>query len=385
MALSTFGSLPARVFRGGGRGWLVLSLAGVLPALAVEGKAFDPSADVWSREALEDGAKAVKSSPIPSEFLGDTSGMRPYTSSHQAWFADGFRLTNYGAIVLPPWTNGMGRYHVTGQELLRRSLAEALSSKVGAWRGKVVAPPGRTAVAGADLMVYGNVHQFKNTANDIEYVIELVGVDSAGMAQFKLQNIVGSSGTGAMAAAGAAAFASSGNLLSASLNAGLAMAMAMPTDRDQFGFYDLAVEEIGRRIPTALVAADRQLTKGKGDVPHSPATALASATREDAQQEHFGGPLSEQVAAYVATVVNPASSPSDRADRLRDLGKIGALSAVPVAIAILQDDAADSRLQENAAWALGEIGHPDALPALESAKGVDRFNVKAAIIKIREY
>jgi hypothetical protein len=377
--------LPSWFLGGLLRGCLLVGWAGLVPALAVEGKAFDPAADVWSREALEDGARSVKSGPLPSDFLGGTSGMRPFTSSHQAWFADGFRLANYQAIVLPPWTNGMGRYHVTGQELLRRSLAEALSSKVGAWRGKVVAPPERTAVAGADLMVFGNVHQFKNSANDVEYVIELVGVDRAGMAQFKLQNIVGSSGTGAMAAAGAAAFASSDNLLSASLSAGLAMAMAMPTDRDQFGFYDLAVEEVGRRIPAALVAADRQLTKGKGDVPHSPATALAPAMREDAQQENFGGPLSSQVAEYVAIVANPAAKPSDRADRLRDLGKIGALAAVPVAIAILQDDAADNRLQENAAWALGEIGHPDALPALESAKGVDRFNVKAAILKIREY
>lgn len=363
----------------------VLMWAG--PAAAVPGRAFDPGIDTWSREALEDGARVVKDAPLASDFLGDTSGMRPYTASHQAWFADGFQLANYSAVVLPPWTNAMGRYHVTGQEWMRRALADALGEQLRPWRNKVIAPQPGVAATGGDLTIYGNVHQFKNSANDVEMVLELVAVDAAGRIQFKLQDIIGSSGTGGVAAAGAAAFMSSDNLLAASLNAGMAMALAMPSDRDQFGFYTLLAEEVARRVPVALYTADRQIAKGKAAVPRGPAVPLARAPESmtDARAESFGPALTAQVASYVAIVKDPAAPAGDRADRLRDLGKIGALAAVPVAIAIIQDDRADNRLQENAAWALGEIGHPDGLAALESAQGVDRFNVKAAITKIREY
>lgn len=362
-----------------------LALAG--PAAAVPGRAFDPAIDTWSREALEDGAKAVKDAPLPSDFLGDTAGMKPYTAAHQAWFANGFQLANYGAVVLPPWTNAMGRFHVTGQELMRRALADALGDQLRPWRHKVLAPEAGMAATGADLTVYGNVHQFKNSANDVEMVLELVAVDKAGMVQFKIQDIIGSSGTGGIAAAGATAFAASDNLLSASLNAGLAMAMAMPTDRDQFGFYTLLAEEVARRVPITLYTADRAIAKGKPNVPTSPAVAPGRPldAMVDRHAESFGPALTAQVASYLAVVNDPAANDGDRADRLRDLGKIGALAAVPVAIAILQDEHADNHLQENAAWALGEIGSPDALPALEAAHGVDRFNVKAAITKIREY
>ncbi len=362
-----------------------LAVFALLPtaAFATPGKAFDPATDTWSRDAMEDGARVVKDGPLPSAFLGDVSGMKPFTGAHQAWFADGFRLSSYNAVVLSPWTNSLGRYHVTGQELLRRALGDSLNA-LKAWKGKVIAPQPGVAATGGDFTIYGNVHQFKNTANDVEYVLEFIGVDSAGMVQFKIQDIVGSSGTAGIAVAGASALSNSNGSL---LSAGVAMAMAMPTDRDQFAFYELAAQEIERRVPSSIYTADKMLTKGKGDVPHSPAVALTMdrAGLQDARAESFGPTLAAQVAGYVAVVTDPKADEHDRADRLRDLGKIGALAAVPVAIAIIQDDEADNGLQENAAWALGEIGHPDALPVLETAKGVDKFNVKAAMDKINEY
>ncbi len=359
---------------------------GPLTALATPGRAFDPATDAWSREALEDGAKAVKTAPLPTPFLGDEQFMRPFTGAHQAWFADGFQLAKYHHIVLPTWSNSLGRYHVTGQELLRRSLGTALGA-MKPWRGGVAAPAANTAgtaMPSGDLTIYGNIHQFKNTANDVEYVIELLAVDNAGLIQFKLQDIIGTSGTAGMAVAGATAYqASNGNPLSA----GLAMAMSMPTDRDQFNFYGMAGDEIQRRIPATLLAADKSIAKNKPDCPHSAAVPLtvAPAGLMAANSEAFGPTLADQVASYIAIVNDPKADMGDRRDRLRDLGKIGARAAVPVAIAIIQDDKADNKLQENAAWALGEIGHPDGLPALQAAHGVDGFNVKAAITKISEY
>lgn len=360
----------------------LLALLVPLTALATPGRAFDPATDTWSRDAMEDGVKAVKAGPLASAFLGDEAGMRPFTGANHAWFADGFRLASYHAVVLEPWTNSLGRYHVTGQESLRRSLADALG-RLKPWRGAVVAPAPGIAATGGDFTIYGNVHQFKNTANDVEYVIELIGVDAAGMVQFKIQDIIGSSGTTGMVVAGASALQNSnGNMLSA----GMAMAMAMPTDRDQFGFYALAAEEVARRVPSSLYVADRQLGKGKGDVSHSAAVALGvdRSVLVDTHAESVGPALAAQVQGFVAIVQDPSAKADDRADRLRDLGKIGALAAVPIAIAIIQDDEANNGLQENAAWALGEIGHPDALPVLQAAKGVDRFNVNAAISKITE-
>lgn len=277
----------------------------------------------------------------------------------------------------------MGRYRIPGQELMRQSMADALGD-LKPWKGKVIAPAPGVETTGADLTVYGNVRAVKNTMNDLEFVVELMGVDAAGQVQFKLQNIIGSSGTAGMAVAGASALAASdGNLLSA----GMAMAMSMPSDRDQFEFYQVCADEMVRRIPASLYAADRQLTKGKGDVPHSPAVPLTVDRGGLVAQntEAFGPVLAQQVADYIAIVTDPNAKEGDRADRLRDLGKIGAIAAVPVAIAIIQDDKADNGLQENAAWALGEIGHPDGLAPLEAAEGVDRFNVKAAITKITEY
>lgn len=362
---------------------MVFLLVLLSTALATPGRAFDPAIDTWSRTAMEDGARVVKDRPLASLFLGETAGMRPYNSAHQAWFADSFRLANYTAIDLPAWTNSIGRFHVTGQELMRQGLAASLNG-LKPWRGSVLAAQVGVVSSGAELTIYGNVHQFKNTANDLEYVMEFIAVDAAGMVQFKIQDIIGSSGTADIATAGASALLSSeGNLLSA----GVAMAMAMPTDRDQFEFYEFAAAEVGRRVMGTLYAADRQLTKGKGDVPHSPAVPLTvdRAGLVDARAESFGPTLAAQVASYAAIVTDPAARPDDRADRLRDLGKIGALAAVPVAMAILKDDKADNNLQENAAWALGEIGHPDALLTLESCKGVDKFNVRAAVSKIAEY
>jgi HEAT repeat protein len=87
----------------------------------------------------------------------------------------------------------------------------------------------------------------------------------------------------------------------------------------------------------------------------------------------------------LAVITDKAQDEKVRGDRLRDLGKMGATAVIPVATAIIADKDERNGVQEHAAWALGEVGHPDALPALTSAKGVNGYAVKTAIIKIKTY
>ena len=75
----------------------------------------------------------------------------------------------------------------------------------------------------------------------------------------------------------------------------------------------------------------------------------------------------------------------ERVKRLELLGALGGAGAVPLLTSILLDEALDPRLRSAAAWAVGEIGHPNALPTLEKVRGVDSYRVKTAMTKIDRY
>jgi hypothetical protein len=190
---------------------------------------------------------------------------------------------------------------------------------------------------------------------------------------FKLQYLAGTSGTA--------------NMVMGALSGGVGgLVSAIPDDRDQFAYYAATTAEVGGLLRTALVDGAARIKKGKNPPPMGPATPADVATvAQPPRGEAFGPALQAQVAGWMALVQDENADMSDRCDRLRDLGKIGALATIPVAEALIQDKKAKNSIQENAAWALGEIGHEDGLDTLESAKGVDGFNVKAAITKITEY
>jgi len=356
---------------------LALSLApiAVPAALAADAPAaplpvdgwWDPARDVWSRDAVVNSFKLVKEGVAPSAFLGDTSGMANFSRVDWAWFASDFAPETYKTVSVAAPRNGMGRYKVTGDTLIQEAQIAYLQSVTKGWKKKV------TAGTGGDLVVYTNLRWFSTTANGVEYVVETVGVDKAGNAVFKLQYLAGTNGTA--------------NMVMGAISGGVGgLVSAIPDDRDQFAYYATTTTEVGGLLRTALVDAAAAIKKGKNPPPMSAAVpADVSTVAQPPRAEAFGPAVQAQVAGWIALVQDENADISDRCDRLRDLGKIGALATIPVAEAIIQDKKAKNSLQENAAWALGEIGHEDGLDTLESAKGVDGFNVKAAIVKITEY
>lgn len=350
------------------------ALAEDTPAAATAGVAlpadgwWDPARDAWSKDAIVGSLKKSKEMVAPSAFLGDTSGMQKFSKAEWAWFAEGFAPDTYKSVAVAPARNGMGRYKVSGEKLVQDMQIAYLQGVTKSWKKKV------TAGTEADLVVYTNLRYFSNTANAVEYLVETVGVDKAGNAVFKLQYLAGTSGTASMVM-GAMSGGVSG------------LVSAIPDDRDQFAYYTSTTAEVGGILKTTLIDAAVGIKKSKNQPPMGAAAPLGvdKANLLPTKAESFGPALQKQVDEWIAFVKDEANDVGDRSDRLRDLGKIGAVGTIPVAEAIIQDKKAKNSIQENAAWALGEIGHPDGVDTLTTAKGVDGFNVKAAITKITVY
>ncbi len=329
---------------------------------------WNPAENTWSRAGITTAFKKVKETPAPSVFLGDTSGMKNFSKAEWAWVASDFNPESYATVAVAPVSNSMGRYKVTGENLVRTLEVDYLQGVTKKWKKKV------TAGTSGDLVVYTNLHWFSTTANGVEYVVEVMGVDKSNNVQFKLQYLAGTSGTA--------------NMVMGAMSGGVGgMVSSIPDDKDQFGYYTATAAEVGGILRTVLVDAAVGIKKGKNPPPMSAAVPLHIdvAALAPKQKEEFGPLLQKQIADLIAFANDPNGDVKDRGNALRDLGKIGATAAIPACEAYIQDPKAKNSIQENSAWALGEIGHADAMDTLSVAKGVDGFNVKAAITKITVY
>lgn len=337
------------------------------PSFADESPAaFDAATTTWSREAMAVLVTSAKDIPLEGEFIGSGAGMQRYEGAQWAWFADGFDPAAYATIAVADARNSLGRYHVTGQDLFRDDLVGRLN-RVKAWKKKV------TAGADADLVLFVNIRAYKVTMMDVDELVEVLAVDRAGNIQAKLQVRAGTSGTGEMIAG-------------AIMNGGVGLAQAIPSEKDQFEYLLTASDEAAARVAGAFAAYAREFSKGKAPS-GGPAVALPNdrAWYVDPMQESFGAALQEQVATMLAVVQDPSASTDDRRDRAKDLGKIGASAVVPAFIALLGADDTPRKLREDIVWALGEIGHPDALEAIAAARGVGGKTKKYATTKITAY
>jgi hypothetical protein len=352
---------------------LLLGLVGLTSvASAEEGVEYpfpwDPGAHQWSREAIENTYVRARETAVKSVFLGDVSAMRPYEGVDFAWFATDYDAENYSTVAVAPPTNGMGRYHVTGSEFIRDFLVSRLGA-IKPWKKNV------TEGTQADLVVYVNIRYYTTTLKSTQYLAELLAVDKHGKVMIRLQDGPGKlSGAGAkMAMAGMSGGAS-----------GMAVA-SIPSEADQWAYLQTAGYKVGNDFHSAIASQRKAKKKGK-PYPLGAADEVVdeAATKLDAKAQNFGPELSAQVEAYLAIVQDERAELNERRDRVKDLGKIGALEAVPVFTEIIVDKNYERALRNDMVWALGEIGHPDALSAVEDAPGVGKTK-KYAAAKISEY
>jgi hypothetical protein len=289
----------------------------------------------------------------PSKFLGDTSGMARFTPMEWAWFAEGFEPEDYATVAVAPPTNGMGRFHLVGELLLRDEEIASLRDVTKAWK---------KAEAGieASLVVYTNLRWSLTSELGVAWVVENIGVDADKNVVFRTQSLVG-----------------------AAPPLGTA---AVPDDKTRFAYLQEAADEAAADLATTLKAAG-QATKSGGTLPKGPAVRL-HCERSDLMSkrtETFGAPLQAQIHDAVFAAADNSVAVDERVKRLELLGALGGAGAVPLLTSILLDEALDPRLRSAAAWAVGEIGHPNALPTLEKVRGVDSYRVKTAMTKIDRY
>lgn len=314
---------------------------------------FDPARDAWSPEALRTALTQLDSKAAPSKFLGDTTAMARFTPIEWAWFADGFEPEDYTTVAVASPTNGMGRFHLVGELLLRDEQVTALRGVTKAWK---------KAEAGteAPLVVYTNLRWALTSELGAAWVVENLGVDADKNVVFRTQSLVG-----------------------AAPPLGTA---AVPDDKTRFGYLAEAADEASADLAAALKAAG-EATRAGTTLPHGPPVRLhcERADLMSRRAEAFGPAIQAQVHDAVFAAADTSVALDVRIQRVERLGALGAAAGVPLVTSILLDETLDAKLRAAAAWSAGEIGHPNALPTLEKVKGVDSYRVKTAVTKIDRY
>ncbi len=315
---------------------------------------------------MVDTFRAVKDRPLASAFLGSTAGMITYADARWVWFADGFDPASYGSVTVATPRNGMGRSHVVGDAPLQAGVIAGLG-RVKAWKKAV------GEGTGGDLVVYLNLRAQNVTGLGVEQLVELVAVDGAGQVQARVQTLGGSSGLGGLILGGAGAGL-------------LGVAAALPSEGDQYEFFPIAAASSAERLCGAFTTFARDQKKDR-----APANGAAFPLSGDAadyaggQPEQMGEALAAQVGELIAVVSDGGADEDARGKAARDLGHIGSEAMLAPFGALLADaKALPKALREHLTWALGDLGHPDGAPMLESAAGLPGKAKKFALAKIAE-
>ena len=326
---------------------------------------WEPATDTWSKEGMTRMLRIIEIQPIPGDFIADVEGMTEYKKANWAWFADDFDPQNYSSVAIAPVRNSLGRYHVTGQDLMAQRLWE---------RVKVFGPKpwkkSMTQGTEGDLVLYMNIRAFKVTTTEFQVVAELIGVDKADHVVLKLQIEAGKSMT-AQVVMGA---------MTGSMS-------AIPDEADQFEQIDATALEVSSRFHSALVGAYKSAKKGEPNFPMGPAQALPLKAEfmVDQQVENFGDALQKQVVELLAVANNVDEEIKLRRNAVLDLGKFGATGVVEGLKALAADKKQPKKLKQDIVWALGESGHPDAIGLIKGVKGVSGKIKSYAVTKIEEY
>ncbi|MDP2304934.1 MAG: HEAT repeat domain-containing protein [Pseudomonadota bacterium] len=313
-----------------------------------------PGRDPWSVDALRTSLRQLEDKPAPSAFLGEIGGLARGPSADWAWFAEGFDPDRYATVSVAPPRNGMGRYELVGEQLLRDAEVRALREVTRAWRKADVGTDG-------ELVVYTHLRWALTSELGVAWVVENLGVDADKKVVFRAQYLAGAAPPGA------------GDV---------------PDARTRFAYLAEVADEAGAELGSALTAAGDASRAKTGPQPGAGPPAPLHVERSalvSPRAESFGPALAAQIAEAVAAAQDASAPLEARIERVTLLGHLGAAAGVPVLCRIILETSLDPSLRAAAVWAAGEIGHPNALPTLEKARGVDPYLVRTAITKIDLY
>jgi hypothetical protein len=334
---------------------LLLALTGLAHA---EGALWNPASDAWSDAAIGEMVRTIQDAPIAGDFLADVE-MAPFGTADWAWFADDFDPDDYGSVALAPPRNSMGRYHATGQELLRDSLAKRMKTY-----GPTVWKKAYTEGTEADLVLYTNIRSLKLNKYEFQLVVELVAVDRDDRVVAQVQTLGG----------GAA-------LAAAILNSAQGSVFGViPNEKEQLDAVKGTIREIVSKLQGPFTGAYKRIKKGERTFPSGAAASLPlpRAQMIDQKADTLGPAVQEQVREQIAIVLDEEAKTGARRQAARNLGKIGSIAIVTELADFVTDKKANTKVRTDVVWALGEVGHPDALPLLKGAKGVSGKSRRAS-------
>ncbi len=298
-----------------------------------EAALFDPANTQWTEARVEEAFRRIQVAPLPSERLGDPSGLAPVGGLRWAWFSAELTADSHGSFGVQSAGNSLGRSAVPGHQLATRLVENRLRG-LPHWRRRAVTPER------AELVVCIAIVGYQATEWGAAYLLEGVLLDQDDQLLGAFQTAAGSAHPPPLARFG-----------------------APPNPQERFDTLEHGLIDAADALAQALRSHFRQ-----------PGTAVARAAPLprpaylDDGAEELGPLVLDQVRGLLAELSDPEATVSSRRDAARSLGRIGSVAAIDRLGELARHRHTPAPVREAAVWALGEIAHPTAESSIRAAR-----------------